>query len=254
MSVIQTPPVETEEPAPTPRRRNPVVAYIRPAIVMTVLFTIILGLIYPGIVTGIAQLVFPSQANGSLVTVNGKTVGSQLIGEEWTSVKYFHGRPSATLNPSGTPSPYEADNSGASNLGPTNQKLLTGNGSQVTIAPGTPVPANATPVPGKKNTYNIPGTYQGVQNYAQQFRQENNLAPNTPLPSDIVTASGSGLDPDISVEAALLQVNRVARARGMSPSAVQQLVNNHIQGRFLWIFGEPYINVLDLNLALDGQK
>ena len=254
MSVIQTPPVEAEEPAPTPRRRNPVVAYIRPAIVMTILFTIITGLIYPGVITGIAQLVFPSQANGSLVTVDGKTVGSRIIGEEWTSVNYFHGRPSATLNPSGTPAPYEADNSSASNIGPTNQKLLTGNGSEVTIAKGTPVPANATPVPGKPGTYTIPGTYLGVQNYAQQFRQENGLSPNTPLPSDIVTASGSGLDPDISVEAAMLQVNRVAKARGMSASAVQQLVNNHIQGRFLWIFGEPYVNVLDLNLALDGQK
>ncbi|MBO0782206.1 MAG: potassium-transporting ATPase subunit C, partial [Ktedonobacteraceae bacterium] len=138
----------------------------------------------------------------------------------------FHGRPSATLNPSGTPQPYSADNSAASNLGPTNKQLIDGNG----------------------------GTYQGVKNYADQFRKENGLAPNAPLPSDIVTASGSGLDPDISVEAALLQVNRIAQARGMSADAVKKIVEDHIQGRFLWIFGEPRVNVLALNLALDGQQ
>jgi K+-transporting ATPase ATPase C chain len=222
---------------------------------MVLLFTIITGLIYPGIVTGLAQLIFPYQANGSLLTVNGKVIGSDLIGQYWTSTKYFHGRPSATVNPStGAPSPYEADNSSASNLGPTNSQLINGNGTTVTIAKGTPVPANATPVPGKANTYYVPGSYLGVKNYAEQFRQENGLAPNTPLPSDIVTASASGLDPDISIEAALLQVNRVAQARGLSPNTVRQMVNAHIHGRFLGIFGEPYINVLELNMALDGLK
>jgi len=253
MSTTQIPPTEAKEPAPTPRPVT-VITYLRPAIVMTLLFTIITGLIYPGIVTAIAQVIFPYQANGSLITVNGKVVGSDLIGQEWTSPRYFHGRPSATLNPSGTPAPYEADNSSASNIGPTNNALINGNGTQVTIGQGTPVPANATPVPGQKNTYYVPGTYLGVKNYADQFRKENGLAPNTPLPSDIVTASGSGLDPDISPEAALLQVNRVAAARGMSPDELRELVNSHIQGRFLFIFGEPYVNVLELNLALDGQK
>jgi K+-transporting ATPase ATPase C chain len=220
-----------------------------------VLFTILTGLIYPGIVTGLAQLIFPYQANGSLLTVNGKTIGSDLLGQYWTSTKYFHGRPSVTVSSStGSPSPYSADNSAASNLGPTNGSLINGNGSQVTIAKGTPVPANATPVAGQANTYYIPGTYLGVKNYADQFRKENGLAPNTPLPSDIVTASGSGLDPDISVEAALLQVNRVATARGLSADTVRNLVNSQIHGRFLGIFGEPYINVLELNLALAGQK
>ncbi len=219
MSVTQIPPVQTDGPAPAPRRRNFLTAHLRPAIVMTLLFAILTGLIYPGVITGIAQLIFPSQANGSLLTVNGKVIGSALIGQYWTSSKYFHGRPSATLSPSGTPSPYEADNSGGSNLGPTNSKLI-----------------------------------KNVADYAAEFRKENNLAANVPLPSDIVTASASGLDPDISPEAALLQVNRVARVRGLSISQVHQLVSDHIQGRFLWIFGEPFVNVLQLNIALDALQ
>lgn len=236
-------------------RRVGLVGYLRPAIAMMLLFTIITGFLYPGIVTALAQLIFPYQANGSLHTVNGKVIGSDLIGQYWTSGKYFHGRPSATLSSStGSAAPYSADNSSASNIGPTNSQLTGGNGTQVTITAGTPVPANATPVAGKKNTYYVPGTYAGVQNYADQFRKENNLAANTPLPSDIVTASGSGLDPDISIEAANLQVNRIAQVRGLTPSQVQNIVNAHIHGRFLGIFGEPYINVLELNLALDGKQ
>jgi potassium-transporting ATPase KdpC subunit len=228
--------------------------YIRPAVVITLLLTVLTGLIYPGIVTALAQLIFPYQANGSLHYVNGKLVGSDLIGQYWTSPKYFHGRPSATLNPNGTPSPYEADNSAASNLGPTNGQLINGNGSEVTITAGTPVPAGATPVAGKKDTYYVPGTYLGVQNYVDQFRKENGLAPNTPVPVDMVTASGSGLDPDISIEGALLQVNRVARVRGLSPDVVQKVVMDNVHGRFLGIFGEPYVNVLEINLALDALK
>ncbi len=247
-------PVQRDVPTPVVPRRVGLVGYLRPAIAMTILFTIITGLIYPGIITGIAQLIFPYQANGSLHTVNGKVIGSDLIGQYWTSSKYFHGRPSATSNPNGTPAPYEGDNSAPSNIGPTNGSLINGNGTQVTVTAGTPVPANATPVAGQKNTYYIPGTYAGVKNYADQFRQQNNLAANTPLPSDIVTASASGLDPDISIEAANLQVNRIAQVRGLSVSQVQNIVNNHIHGRFLGIFGEPYINVLELNLALDGKQ
>lgn len=228
--------------------------YLRPAVVLTILLTILTGLIYPGVITVLAQLIFPYQANGSLHTVNGKVIGSDLIGQQWTSLKYFHGRPSATLNPNGTPAPYEADNTSASNLGPTSAQLIGGNGSTVTVAKGTPVPANATPVPGKADTYNVPGTYLGVQAYADQFRKDNGLSANTPVPADMVTASGSGLDPDISVQGALLQVNRIAHARGMTPAAVQKIVNDHIHDRFLWIFGEPYVSVLELNLALDGAK
>ena len=225
--------MKTIEPAqieasttPAPRRVG-LIGYLRPAIAMVLLFTIITGIIYPGVITGLGQLIFPYQANGSLHTVNGKVIGSDLIGEYWTSSKYFHGRPSATSDPStGKPAPYSANNSTASNIGPTNKALINGNGS----------------------------TYLGVKNYAAQFRQENGLAPNTPLPSDIVTASGSGLDPDISIAAADLQVNRIAQVRGLPVSQVQQIVNNHIHGRILGIFGEPYISVLELNLALDGAK
>jgi potassium-transporting ATPase KdpC subunit len=199
---------------------------LRPAIVIALLLIVVTGLIYPGIVAALAQVLFPYQANGSLQTVNGQIVGSDLIGQQWTSPRYFHGRPSATLNAAGTPQPYAADNSAASNLGPTNKQLINGNG----------------------------GTYLGVKNYAEQFRKENGLASNTPLPSDIVTASGSGLDPDISVEAALLQVSRVAHVRGMDQTVVRKIVMDHIQGRFLGILGEPYVNVLALNLALDNVK
>ncbi len=192
---------------------------LRPAIVLTVLFILVTGLIYPGIVTGIAQLIFPYQANGSLHYANGKLVGSDLIGQYWTSARYFHGRPSATLNPSGTPSPYEADNSSASNLGPTSATLL-----------------------------------KSVKDRETQLRKENPNAPAGPIPVDLVTASGSGLDPDISVAAALYQVPRIANERGMSQDKVRQLVMANEQGKFLGIFGEPRVNVLNLNLALDNAK
>ncbi len=206
--------------APKPSSwRNIMNKYIRPAVVLTLLLTILTGFIYPGVVTVLAQLVFPYQANGSLHYVNGKLVGSDLIGQYWTSPKYFHGRPSATVNLNGTPSPYEADNSSASNLGPTNSALI-----------------------------------QSVQKRVTALKKENPNAPPGPVPVDLVTTSGSGLDPDISVAAALYQVPRVAQARGLSNSTVQQLVMNNVTGRFLGIFGEPYVNVLQLNLALDALK
>src|SRR2546421_2253778 len=199
--------------------RNFMNKYIRPAVVLTLLLTILTGLIYPGVVTVLAQLIFPYQANGSLHYVNGKLVGSDLIGQYWTLPKYFHGRPSATVNLNGTPSPYEADNSSASNLGPTSATLI-----------------------------------QKVQQRVTALKKENPNAPPGPVPVDLVTTSGSGLDPDITVAAALYQVPRIAAARGRSQSVVQQLVMDHVHGRFLFIFGEPYINVLELNLALDGLK
>ncbi len=197
--------------------------YLRPAIVMTLLLTILTGLIYPGIITGIAQLFFPYQANGSLVTVNGKVIGSAIIGQEWTSLKYFHGRPSATTNLQGTPSPYEADNSSASNLGPTSKVLIS-------------------------------SVQQRVAALKAEFKQVGLAVPAGSVPVDLVTASGSGLDPDITIAAALYQVPIVAKARGLSQSQVQQLVMSQVHGRFLFIFGEPYINVLELNMALDGLK
>ncbi len=193
--------------------------YIRPAIVLTLLLTVLTGFIYPGIVTGLAQVIFPYQANGSLHYVNGKLVGSDLIGQYWTASKYFHGRPSATLNLNGIPSPYEADNSGASNLGPTSATLINNVQQRITV-----------------------------------LKKENPNAPAGPVPVDLVTASASGLDPDITIAAALYQVPRIAQVRGLSQDAVKQVVMNHVQGRFLWIFGEPYVSVLDLNLALDAMK
>ena len=200
--------------------RNFLNKYVRPAVVLTLLLTILTGLIYPGVVTVLAQLIFPYQANGSLHYVNGKLVGSDLIGQYWTLPKYFHGRPSATVNPTtGTPEPYAADNSTASNLGPTSATLI-----------------------------------KTVQQRVAELKKENPNAPPGPVPVDLVTTSGSGLDPDITVAGALYQVPRVAQARGLSESTVQQLVMNHVQGRFLGIFGEPYINVLELNLALDALK
>jgi len=196
--------------------------YLRPAIVITLLLTIVTGLIYPGIVTGLAQVIFPNQANGSLVKAsNGQIIGSELIGQYWTSPQYFHGRPSATTNPnnSATPEPYAANNSGPSNSGPTNAAYI-----------------------------------QTVQQRVAALKKENPNAPAGPVPVDLVTASGSGLDPDISIAGTLYQAPRIANARGLSLAQVQQLINDHVQGRFLWVFGEPYVSVLDLNLALDAMK
>jgi len=193
--------------------------YLRPAVVLTLILTIVTGFLYPGVVTGIAQLFFHSQANGSLVYAsNGQVIGSELIGQYWTKAQYFHGRPSATVNPStGTPEPYAADNSTASNLGPTSATLI-----------------------------------QDVQQRVAELKKENPNTPPGPVPVDLVTTSASGLDPDISIAGALYQVPRVAVARGLSQQVVTQLVTDHETGRFLGIFGEPYVNVLDLNLALDA--
>jgi K+-transporting ATPase ATPase C chain len=193
--------------------------YLRPALVLTVILTIVTGFLYPGLITGIAQLVFPSQANGSLVYAsNGTVIGSELIGQYWTRPGYFHGRPSVTVNPAtGTPEPYAADNSTASNSGPTNAAFI-----------------------------------QTVQQRVTALRKENPNAPAGPVPVDLVTTSGSGLDPDITIAGALYQVPRVAAARGLSQQVVTKLVTDHETGRFLGIFGEPYVNVFDLNLALDA--
>jgi K+-transporting ATPase ATPase C chain len=216
----QTPPVADEpEPAPESGRRA-ILRQLRPAILLTILLTLLAGILYPLVTTGVAQALFPSQANGSLVYQNGKPVGSRLIGQYWTQPQYFHGRPSATLNLQGTPAPYEADNSGGSNLGPTNSALV-----------------------------------QTVQQRIAALKQENPDVPaGTPIPVDLVTASASGLDPDISVAAAYYQIPRVAKARGMSQTAVRAIVDQHITGRFLGLFGEPRVNVLDLNLALDAAS
>ena len=192
---------------------------IRPAIVFVVALTVITGLLYPFAMTGIAGVVFPYQAQGSLIERDGKVVGSALIGQDFTSAGYFHGRPSATVGPDPNdstktvPAPYNAANSGGSNLGPTNKALI-----------------------------------DRVQGDVEKLQEEN---PPAQIPIDLVTTSGSGLDPDISPAAALFQVPRVAKARNMPEDRVRQLVDEHVEGRTLGFLGEPRINVLALNLALD---
>jgi potassium-transporting ATPase KdpC subunit len=192
---------------------------IRPALVVLVVLTLITGLVYPLAMTGIAVLIFPHQAQGSLVERDGKIVGSELIGQAFTGAKYFHGRPSATNTPDPNdatktvPAPYNAANSGGSNLGPSNKALI-----------------------------------DRVQCDIDALKKEN---PSEPVPADLVTTSASGLDPHISPEAALFQVPRIAKARNLPEDRLRQLVEEHTEGRFLGVLGEPRVNVLLLNLALD---
>jgi potassium-transporting ATPase KdpC subunit len=191
---------------------------IRPAIVMVIAFTIVTGIAYPLAMTGIAQLIFPAQANGSLIERDGKVVGSALIGQPFADAKYFHGRPSATTDtdPNDStktvPAPYNAQNSGGSNLGPTSKALI-----------------------------------DRVKGDVEKLKAEN----NKPIPVDLATTSASGLDPDITPAAAAFQVPRVAKASNVPESVVTELVEQHTKGRTLGVLGEPRVNVLELNLALD---
>jgi potassium-transporting ATPase KdpC subunit len=192
---------------------------IRPAIVVLLALTLITGLIYPIVMTGIAEVVLPYQAQGSLIRRDGTVVGSELIGQQFTSDKYFHGRPSATTAPDPkdptktVPAPYNAANSGGSNLGPSNKALI-----------------------------------DRVQGDIDTLKKEN---PGAAVPADLVTTSASGLDPDISPEAALFQVPRIAKARNMPEDRLRQLVSEHVETALLGLLGEPRVNVLALNLALD---
>jgi potassium-transporting ATPase KdpC subunit len=195
---------------------------IRPAIVLVIALTLITGLVYPLVVTGIAGTIFPYQAQGSLIEKDGKVIGSVLIGQAFADEKYFHGRPSATTAPDPKDStktidaPYNAANSVGSNLGPTNKTLI-----------------------------------ERVKNDLESLKKEN---PSKPVPIDLVTTSGSGLDPDISPEAAFFQVPQVAKARNLPEARVRELVDSQIEGRAIGLLGEPRVNVLKLNLALDALK
>ena len=193
---------------------------LRPAILMLVAMTALTGFAYPLAMTGLAELIFPHQANGSLIERDGHVIGSSLIGQNFASATYFHPRPSATTDtdPNDStktiPAPYNAQNSGGSNAGPTSKALL-----------------------------------DRVHGDAAKLAAEN---PSTPVPVDLVTTSASGLDPDITPAGALFQVSRVARARGLTELQVTQLVGQHTTGRLFGLIGEPHVNVLELNLALDA--
>ncbi len=195
---------------------------IRPAVVFVVALALITGIAYPFAITGLAQVIFPDQAQGSLVERDGKVVGSALIGQEFTSEGYFHGRPSATTAPDPSdpaktiPAPYNAANSGGSNLGPTNKLLI-----------------------------------ERIQGDIEKAKRDN---PSVQVPVDLVTSSSSGLDPDISPAAALFQVPRVSKARNLPESQVRQLVDENTRGRFAGLLGEPRVNVLALNMALDRMS
>jgi K+-transporting ATPase ATPase C chain len=195
---------------------------IRPAIILLLALTVITGLAYPLAITAVAGAIFPKQAEGSLIERDGKVVGSALIGQEFKSDKYFHGRPSATVAPDPNdstktvPAPYNAANSGGSNLGPTSKALN-----------------------------------DRVKEDVEKLKAEN---PSQAVPIDLVTSSASGLDPDISPEAALFQVARVAKARNLPEDRVRQLVTENAEGRLGGLLGEPRVNVLALNLALDAAS
>lgn len=227
------------------------------AVRLTIVVMIVTGLIYPLMVTGVAQALFHDRAEGSLIKQNGQVVGSSLIGQSWTSDKYFHGRPSATLDSNGTPAPYNAASSSASNLGPTNPALILAverNADAVRCLEGLPPgpPPLITPAPDASAAAPSATPAAEASPAATPAPCAPVAQPNvSQVPDDAVTNSGSGLDPDISVDYATLQVARVAKARNLLPQIVQQLVNDHILDRQFGVLGERRVNVLDLNHALD---
>jgi potassium-transporting ATPase KdpC subunit len=188
---------------------------------LTLVVAVVTGLIYPLVITGISQVVFHDQASGSLIVKNGQVIGSRLIGQNFTDPKYFFGRPSATVNVSDATKsdPYNAQNSAGSNLAPSNKVLI-----------------------------------DRVSKAVAQIRKQNNLPADSMVPVDLVTTDFSGFDPDITEAGALTQVNHVAAARNLDPAKVRALVEKYVQGRVLGVFGEPHVNVLALNLALDNGE
>ncbi len=200
---------------------------LRAAVVSVLVITVLTGLIFPFVITGIARVIFPRQANGSLIEQDGKVVGSALIGQNFAAPGYFHPRPSAAGNG------YDAANSSGTNLGPTSDKLING--------------IHKKTADGKDD----PGNFDGIKDLADAYRKENNLPATQDLPSDAVTRSASGLDPEISPANAALQIGRVAKQRGLGEDQVKKLVDDNTAGRQLGILGEPRVNVLKLNLAVD---
>lgn len=202
--------------------------HIRPAILLTLFFVVVTGLAFPVVIWGIGNIAFPSQAQGSLLrNAKGEVIGSELIGQNFTKPEYFHPRPSAA----GTG--YDAANSSGTNLGPTSDKLING-------------------IKDDPSTKDVDESYAGFRDLARAYREENGLAADAVIPADAATRSASGLDPDISPANAAPQVARVAKARGITAERVRELVTNSTEGRTLGVFGEPRVNVLRLNLALDA--
>ena len=195
-----------------PASRDNTVRHLGTSVIYTILSVIAFGIVYPFVMTALAQLVFPSQANGSMLYADGKPVGSAIIGQLWTKPQYFHGRPSAAGKG------YDPTSTGGTNLGPTSKKLIDSTKAAI-----------------------------------DAVRKENPDA-TLPVPMDLVTSSSSGIDPDISPQAALYQAPRVAKARHLSTATVMAVINRHIRGRTLGFMGEPRVNVLELNLALDGVQ
>jgi K+-transporting ATPase ATPase C chain len=204
--------------------------HLRPAVVLTAFFVVLFGLLFPGAVWAVSHVIFPHQAGGSLLKdAQGNVVGSELIGQAFTTPEYFHPRPSAAG------ACYDAANSSGTNLGPTSDKLVHG-------------------VKDDPATKNVDESYPSFNDLARAYRSENGLAADAMIPTDAATRSSSGLDPDISPANAQLQVARVAKARGLSAERVRSLVDEQTVGRVLGIIGEPHVNVLKLNLALDALK
>ncbi|MBV9102291.1 MAG: potassium-transporting ATPase subunit KdpC [Candidatus Eremiobacteraeota bacterium] len=203
----------TERPGQTPARPDSTLHHVRTAVLFTIISLVVLGLVYPLVIAGLAQALFPSQANGSFVSTNGKVVGSDIIGQLFTKPRYFHGRPSAAGK-----NGYDPTSTSATNLGPTSKKLIDATKATITA-----------------------------------LKKENPDA-TAPIPMDLVTSSASGIDPDISPEGAYYQAARVAKVRGLDVRRVQALIAAHIHPRELGFLGEPHVNVLELNIALDGLR